>query len=65
MRYGAVLLEDIVAVHSALKIDPTHKSGNLATSAFRNSKDQYNAALSFSIITHHNMLPGQVETLDI
>ena len=51
-------------VHPAVYEDPSTYNGEIATRAFRNSKDEYNAALSFSIITT-SLIPGEVNTLDI
>ena len=65
IRSGMVKLEDVVAVHSASRVDPTNPGGQLGTRALRHSLDEHNASMSFSIISHHSLMPGQVETLDI
>ena len=62
VRSGCFADSDIVAVHPAVREDPT-KIGFTSTSAFRNSKDQFNEHLSFSVI--YLSLSGLVSTLDV
>lgn len=60
-RLGKIEDSKMVAIQPATSNDPT-RPGYLGTHAFRASKDSYNQALSFSIVTS---AIGGVNTLDI
>jgi hypothetical protein len=61
-KRGDIKDSDLLAVHPATKEDPS-RPGFLGTENFRNSRDVYNQALSFSLVSRSTL--GSVVTLDI
>jgi hypothetical protein len=61
-RRGSIQDSNIIAVQPSTRDDPT-KPGFIGTHAFRSSRDIYNQALSFSVVSRFAL--GGVTTLDI
>lgn len=63
-RKGSISIIDIIAIQPAHQPDPTHL-GEIATTNFRGSLDEFNPHLSFSIVIKSLFSIHGVKTLDI
>ena len=63
-RKGSLRIIDIIAVHPAAAEDPL-RAGYNATQNFRESLDEFNPALSFSVVLNGTTFGSSVRTLDL
>lgn len=63
-RHGQFGDDDVIAVHPATKEDPT-KLGSTATDTLRRTRDEYNPALTFSLVIRSSISVQGFFTLDM